>query len=213
MPVTALHLISRYSASEVTNAPINLLGNEQWSKSKRNALEKAYDVAAELLAIYAQRESVESQAYTIDETQYQQFKASFPFEETPDQQQAIDEVTKDLCSTTPMDRVVCGDVGFGKTEVAMRAAFIAVQNNQQVAILVPTTLLAEQHGQNFIDRFSNWPVNVSVLSRFKSTKQQKESLEQLAQGKTDIVIGTHKLIQKDVHFKNLGLIVIYINND
>lgn len=208
VPVTALHLISRYSASEVVNAPINLLGNEQWSKSKRKALEKAYDVAAELLGIYAQRESVKSQAYTIDETQYQQFKSTFPFEETADQQQAIDEVTKDLCSTTPMDRVVCGDVGFGKTEVAMRAAFIAVQNNQQVAILVPTTLLAEQHGQNFIDRFASWPVNVSVLSRFKSGKQQQESLEQLAQGKIDIVIGTHKLIQKDVHFKNLGLIVI-----
>lgn len=208
VPVTSLQLISRYSAGDVQHAPINALGTEQWAKAKKKALEKAYDVAAELLGIYAQRAAHQGDAMSFDEEEYQQFRAGFPFEETPDQTEAIKAVIHDLQSVHPMDRVICGDVGFGKTEVAMRAAFIAIQNHQQVAILVPTTLLAEQHGQNFMNRFSEWPVNIAVLSRFKTSKEKDDVIEQLKSGKIDIVIGTHSLLQENISFARLGLLVI-----
>ena len=208
VPVTSLQLISRYSAGDVQNAPINALGTDQWAKAKKKALEKAYDVAAELLGIYAQRAAHTGDAMSFNAEEYQQFCAGFPFEETPDQAEAIKAVIHDLESAHPMDRVICGDVGFGKTEVAMRAAFVAIQNHQQVAILVPTTLLAEQHGQNFMDRFSDWPVNIAVLSRFKTSKEKDEVIENLKSGKVDIVIGTHSLLQENIVFARLGLLII-----
>ncbi len=208
VPVSSLHLISRYSGASPDNAPLHRLGGDQWEKAKRKAAEKARDVAAELLEIYAQRAANRGHAFPQPGDEYASFAANFEFEETPDQQQAIDAVLSDMESPRHMERVICGDVGFGKTEVAMRAAFAAVQGNKQVAILAPTTLLAQQHYQNFADRFADWPVQVKSLSRFGTTKQQQQVLNGLADGKVDIVIGTHKLLQKDVKFKQLGLVII-----
>ena len=208
VPVSSLHLISRYSGTDPDHAPLHRLGNEQWSKAKRKAAEQARDVAAELLDLYARRAARPGDACKTANGQYAAFAAAFPFEETPDQQQAIDQVLKDMSSDKPMDRLVCGDVGFGKTEVAMRAAFLAVENGKQVAILVPTTLLAQQHYQNFQDRFADWPVQIALLSRFKSAKEQQASIDKLQEGKVDIVIGTHKLLQSYIQFKSLGLVVI-----
>jgi transcription-repair coupling factor (superfamily II helicase) len=208
VPVSSLHLISRYSGSDPDHAPLHRLGNDHWHKSKRKAAEQARDVAAELLDLYARRAARPGTACKTINGQYAAFSAAFPFEETPDQQQAIDQVMQDMLSDKPMDRLVCGDVGFGKTEVAMRAAFLAVENNKQVAILVPTTLLAQQHFQNFQDRFADWPIQIALLSRFRTAKEQQATIEKLQQGKVDIVIGTHKLLQEDIKFKSLGLVVI-----
>lgn len=208
VPVTSLHLISRYVGGSDESAPLHKLGNEAWVKSRQKAAEKIRDVAAELLDVYAQREAKKGFAFKYDREEFQQFTATFPFEETYDQEMAINAVISDMCQPKAMDRLVCGDVGFGKTEVAMRAAFLAVMNHKQVAVLVPTILLAQQHYENFKDRFANLPVNVEVLSRFKTAKEQKQILENLAEGKVDILIGTHKLIQSDVKFNDLGLLII-----
>ncbi|GLS91348.1 transcription-repair-coupling factor [Psychromonas marina] len=208
VPVSALHLISRYSGHDVDNAPLNKLGTETWQKAKKRAAEKVRDVAAELLEVYAQRAAKVGHSYKLDKNNYALFKNDFPFEETYDQALSINAVISDMCSTQPMDRLVCGDVGFGKTEVAMRAAFLATDNTRQVALLVPTTLLAQQHYENFKDRFSNWPVRIEVLSRFKTAKEQKQILADTVSGKVDILIGTHKLLSSDLKFSDLGLLVI-----
>ncbi len=208
VPVSSLHLISRYTGTTPEHAPLHKLGTDQWEKAKRKAAQKATDVAAELLDIYARRAARQGHAYAEPDDQYHAFAAAFPFEETPDQEEAIHAVLADMVSPQPMDRLVCGDVGFGKTEVAMRAAFIAVQGGKQVAVLVPTTLLAQQHYQTFSDRFADWPVRVEVLSRFRSKKEQDKVLEDLAQGKVDIIIGTHKLLQSNVKFTELGLVIL-----
>ena len=208
VPVASLHLIGRYSGASPEQAPLHKLGGEQWSKAKRKALERARDVAAELLDIYARRAHKPGHAYRTLTAEYGTFAAGFPFEETPDQALAITEVIKDMAADKPMDRVICGDVGFGKTEVAMRAAFIAAMNERQVAVLAPTTLLAQQHYRNFRDRYADWPIRVEVVSRFVGKKQQAELLAGLESGQIDIVIGTHKLLQKDVRFKHLGLVII-----
>ncbi len=207
VPVSSLHLISRYSGTDLEHAPLHKLGTEQWEKAKRRAAEKINDVAAELLDIYARRAAQKGLAFSIDEN-YQTFAESFPFEETPDQQTAIDRVIEDMSAEKTMDRLVCGDVGFGKTEVAMRAAFIAAHEGKQVAILCPTTLLAQQHYQNFKDRFADWPINIDVLSRFRSAKDQKIILEKIKEHKIDILIATHKLLSDDIVFANLGLLII-----
>ena len=208
VPVASLHLIARYSGSDDALAPLHRLGSETWQKAKRKAAEQVRDVAAELLDIYARRAAREGFAFQDPAVDYATFSAGFPFEETPDQQAAIDAVRGDMLAGKPMDRLVCGDVGFGKTEVAMRAAFIAVHSGKQVAVLVPTTLLAQQHYNSFRDRFADWPVKVEVMSRFKSAKEVEGAVQQLAEGKVDIVIGTHKLLQDDVKFHNLGLVII-----
>ncbi len=208
VPVAQLHLINRYSGASPETAPLHSLGGEQWSKAKKKAAAKVRDVAAELLEIQAKRQARAGLSLQVDRAMYEPFAAGFPFEETPDQESAINAVLGDLASSQPMDRVVCGDVGFGKTEVAVRAAFVAATAGKQVAVLVPTTLLAEQHYRNFRDRFADWPLKVEVLSRFKSTKQIKEELEKLAEGKIDIIVGTHRLLQKDVKFKDLGLVIV-----
>lgn len=208
VPVTSLHLISRYTGASAENAPLHKIGSDRWKKAKKKAAEKVHDVAAELLDIYAQREARPGHAFETDEQAYARFCAGFPFEETPDQEAAIEAVLADMASDKPMDRLVCGDVGFGKTEVAMRAAFIAAYSGKQVAILVPTTLLAQQHLENFQNRFADWPIKVEGLSRFQSAKETQRILNDAKEGKVDIVIGTHKLIQGDTQFKNLGLIII-----
>lgn len=208
VPVSSLHLISRYSGSGDDHAPLHRLGTEQWSKAKQKAAEKARDAAAELLDIYARRAARKGFRFSEPDEQYLQFASSFPFEETPDQAAAIGAVIRDMTAQQPMDRLVCGDVGFGKTEVAMRAAFVAAQSGKQVAILVPTTLLAQQHFQNLQDRFADWPVNVELLSRFRSGKQQNEIIAKLSSGQVDIIVGTHKLLSSDIDFKNLGLLII-----
>ena len=208
VPVGNLHLLSRYSGGESDSAPLNKLGSDAWEKARKKAAEKIKDVAAELLDIYAQRAAKPGYKYQLEKDAYRQFSASFPFEETDDQQQAINSVINDMKSDSAMDRLVCGDVGFGKTEVAMRAAYVAVSDSKQVAVLVPTTLLAQQHYENFKDRFADWPVRVEVLSRFKTAKQQNQVLEQLAEGQVDIIVGTHKLIQENIKFKDLGLLII-----
>ncbi|QSB00780.1 transcription-repair coupling factor [Methylomonas sp. EFPC1] len=208
VPVASLHMIGRYSGVSAENAPLHRLGTDQWSKAKKKAMERARDVAAELLDIHAKRAAREGFAFNIDNSDYNAFAAAFPFEETPDQLSAIDAILQDMAATQPMDRVVCGDVGFGKTEVAMRAAFVAVQSGKQVAVLVPTTLLAQQHYQNFRDRFADWPVRIEVTSRFVTPKQQKAIADDLADGKVDIVIGTHKLLSKEMKYKALGLVII-----
>ena len=208
VPVASLHLISRYSGTDPENAPIHKLGTDTWSKAKQKAAEKVRDVAAELLDIYANRASNTGYTFKRDKEEYLSFSDSFGFEETFDQQQAINAVVSDMLSPKAMDRLVCGDVGFGKTEVAMRAAFIAVNDAKQVAILVPTTLLAQQHYENFRDRFANWPVSIEVLSRFKTTKQQNEVIKQVESGQIDILIGTHKLLQNSIKYKDLGLLVV-----
>ncbi|HEY0332622.1 MAG TPA: transcription-repair coupling factor [Stenotrophomonas sp.] len=208
VPVSQLHLISRYSGASPETAPLHSLGGEQWGKAKRRAAEKVRDVAAELLEIQARRQARAGLALHVDRAMYEPFAAGFPFEETPDQLAAIDATLRDLASSQPMDRVVCGDVGFGKTEVAVRAAFAAASAGKQVAVLVPTTLLAEQHYRNFRDRFADWPLRVEVLSRFKSTKEIKAELEKVAEGKIDVIVGTHRLLQPDVKFKDLGLVIV-----
>ncbi|MFT4748530.1 MAG: transcription-repair coupling factor (superfamily II helicase) [Pseudohongiellaceae bacterium] len=208
VPVASLDLISRYSGADADSAPLNTLGTDQWHKTKRKAAEKIRDVAAELLDIYARRQAKKGHAYTLELTDYEKFSASFPFEETADQETAIEAVVDDMESDRTMDRLVCGDVGFGKTEVAMRAAFIAVQNNKQVAILVPTTLLAQQHFESFKDRFADWPFVVDVVSRFNSTAEQNATIEGVKAGKVDILIGTHKLLHGQVKYKDLGLLII-----
>ncbi|UPQ81588.1 transcription-repair coupling factor [Pseudomonas knackmussii] len=208
VPVSSLHLIARYTGSDDALAPLHRLGSETWQKAKRKAAEQVRDVAAELLDIYARRAAREGYAFEDPQLDYETFSAGFPFEETPDQQAAIEAVRNDMLAPKPMDRLICGDVGFGKTEVAMRAAFIAVHSGRQVAVLVPTTLLAQQHYNSFRDRFADWPVRVEVMSRFKSTKEIQSAVQELAEGKVDILIGTHKLLQDDVKFTNLGLVII-----
>ena len=208
VPVSSLHLIGRYTGVSPESAPLHKLGGDQWSKLKKKAIARIRDVAAELLEIHAKRAVKKGHAFAVDETDYRVFADAFPFEETPDQRTAIETILEDMASPHPMDRVICGDVGFGKTEVSMRAAFIAVQNGRQVAVLVPTTLLAQQHYQNFRDRFADWPVRVEVMSRFVSPKQLKQIADELAAGKVDIVIGTHTLLSKELKFKALGLVVI-----
>ena len=208
VPVAQLHLISRYSGASVETAPLHSLGGEAWTKAKRKAAEKVRDVAAELLEIQARRQARAGLALHLDRAMYEPFAAGFPFEETPDQHHAIEAVLRDLQSAQPMDRVVCGDVGFGKTEVALRAAFAAASAGKQVAVLVPTTLLAEQHYRNFRDRFADWPLKVEVLSRFKSAKEIKAELEKVAEGTLDVIVGTHRLLQPDVKFKDLGLVIV-----
>jgi len=208
VPVSSLHLVSRYTGSEPDSAPLHRLGSRQWETARRKAARQVTDVAAELLDLYARRLAREGFAFPLDRKLYAEFASGFPFEETADQQQAIDAVISDLASPQPMDRVVCGDVGFGKTEVALRAAFVAVQAGRQVALLVPTTLLAQQHFSTFSDRLADWPIRVELLSRFRTAKQVNEVIGKLQDGKIDIVIGTHRLIQKDVRFKQLGLVII-----
>lgn len=208
VPVSSLHLISRYAGGAEENAPLHKLGSDAWSRARQKAAEKVRDVAAELLDIYAQRAAKQGFAFKHDREQYQMFCDAFPFETTPDQAQAINAVLSDMCQPLAMDRLVCGDVGFGKTEVAMRAAFLAVENNKQVAVLVPTTLLAQQHLDNFRDRFANWPVRIEMLSRFRTAKEQAQILEEAREGKVDILIGTHKLLQNDVKMKDLGLLIV-----
>ncbi|HEX6590923.1 MAG TPA: transcription-repair coupling factor [Moraxellaceae bacterium] len=208
VPVASLHLIARYSGADDAMAPLHRLGTEQWTKARRKAAEQVRDTAAELLNIYARRAARPGHAFGFSDADYALFSSGFPFEETADQAAAIISTISDLRAPRPMDRLVCGDVGFGKTEVAMRAAFVAVQDGRQVAVLVPTTLLAQQHYENFRDRFADWAVKIEVLSRFKTSKEQNTALEQLADGKIDIIIGTHKLLQPDVSFRNLGLIIV-----
>ncbi|WP_345335702.1 transcription-repair coupling factor [Ferrimonas pelagia] len=208
VPVSALHMISRYSAGDEATVQLNKLGSEAWEKARRKAAEKVRDVAAELLEIYAQREAKPGYKFGLDENEYRRFSADFPFEETVDQANAIEAVVRDMRTPTAMDRLVCGDVGFGKTEVAMRAAFVAVHGGKQVAVLVPTTLLAQQHYDNFRDRFADWPVRIEVMSRFKTASEQKKAMADLSEGKIDIIIGTHKLLSSDIKFPDLGLLVV-----
>ena len=208
VPVAHLHLITRYLGGDSESAPLNRLGSGQWEKARRRAMQKARDTAAELLNLYAQRAARQGHAFEVSSHDLEAFAAGFGFEETPDQMAAIEAVLEDMRSGRPMDRLVCGDVGFGKTEVALRAAFMAVAGGRQVAVLCPTTLLAEQHYQTFLDRFAEFPVKIAELSRFRSAKEVSAVLEGLKEGRIDIVIGTHKLLQPDVRFKNLGLVII-----
>jgi transcription-repair coupling factor (superfamily II helicase) len=208
VPVSQLFLISRYSGGPPESAPLHKLGSGQWDKARKRALKQIRDTAAELLNLYAMRAARKGHAFKLSLHDYEAFAEGFPFEETPDQLAAIEAVIHDMQSGRPMDRLVCGDVGFGKTEVALRAAFVAVMGGKQVAVLVPTTLLAEQHYNNFTDRFAEWPIKIAEISRFRTAKEQKEALAGLEAGHIDIIIGTHRLIQKDVKFKNLGLTII-----
>ena len=208
VPVANLQMINRYSGGDPALAPLHKIGSGKWDKAKQKALEQIHDVAAELLNMQARREAKVGIHFKIDASQYELFASQFAFEETPDQANAIHAVMEDMRQNQPMDRLICGDVGFGKTEVAMRAAFIAVSAGYQVAVLVPTTLLAGQHEDNFRDRFADWPVRIETLSRFGGKKHQETVLTDLAAGKVDIVIGTHKLLQPDVKFSNLGLMIV-----
>ncbi len=208
VPVGSLHLISRYAGGDQDTAPLHRLGTEQWTKARKRASERASDVAAQLLEVYAKREARTGFAHSLDEQSWHLFCSSFTFEETPDQTSAIDAVRQDMCAEKVMDRLVCGDVGFGKTEVAMRAAFIAAQNQKQVAVLVPTTLLAQQHYNNFNDRFVDWPITIEVVSRFKTAADIAAVSRRLQAGEIDILVGTHKLLQTDFGFKDLGLLII-----
>ncbi len=208
VPVSQLHVISRYSGGAPETAPLHKLGSGAWDKAKRRAMQQVRDTAAELLNLYAQRATRKGHAFKLNHHDYEAFAAGFDFEETPDQAGAIEAVVLDLQSGKPMDRLICGDVGFGKTEVALRAAFVAVMDGKQVAVLVPTTLLTEQHFQNFSTRFADFPVKIAELSRFRSAKESNQALKDMAEGRLDIIIGTHKLIQKDVKFHNLGLVII-----
>lgn len=208
VPVTSLHLIHRYTGADADSAPVNKLGSDRWEKTRRKAAERARDVAAELLAIQARRAARKGHAFTIKQADYLRFCEGFPFTETEDQHQAIAAVLKDMTAAQSMDRVVCGDVGFGKTEVALRAAFVAASSGRQVCVLAPTTLLAQQHYRNFADRFADWPMNVELMSRGKTGKQQQSILSQLSDGRIDIVIGTHRLLSADIQFNNLGLIIV-----
>ena len=208
VPVGSLHLIARYTGADPDSAPLHRLGSEQWEKARRRAREKANDVAAQLLEVYARREARVGFQCQLDETAWLQFSEGFPFEETPDQVAAIEAVREDMCAPRVMDRLICGDVGFGKTEVAMRAAFIAIQNQKQVVVLVPTTLLAQQHFNSFKDRFAGWPVRIDVVSRFKSSADLSAVQERIAAGEIDLLVGTHKLLQSDFQADDLGLLVI-----
>ncbi|MGH8127796.1 MAG: transcription-repair coupling factor [Gammaproteobacteria bacterium] len=208
IPVSSLERLSRYIGSDAEHAPLTHLGSGQWDKARRRAAAKARDAAAELLELYARRETRPAQVLTYDRDEWERFTAAFPFDETPDQARAIDEVIADLTSDRPMDRLVCGDVGFGKTEVALRAAFVAVQTGHQVVLLAPTTLLADQHYRNFLDRFADWPVRIELLSRFRGAKQQSAIREALSEGRIDIIVGTHALLGRDVRLKSLGLIIV-----
>ncbi|MDX1379579.1 MAG: CarD family transcriptional regulator, partial [Xanthomonadales bacterium] len=208
VPVSALHLVSRYTGGSEDTAPLHRLGGDRWKKIRNRAAARVRDVAAELLDLYARRQAREGHAFSLDRRLYEEFSGGFPFEETPDQQRAIDAVLGDLVGEAPMDRLVCGDVGFGKTEVALRAAFVAVQDGRQVAVLVPTTLLAQQHHRTFQDRFADWPVRIELLSRFRAGKQADAVLADVRDGKVDIVIGTHRLLQRDVKFDRLGLVIV-----
>ncbi|MGH8111655.1 MAG: transcription-repair coupling factor, partial [Rhodanobacteraceae bacterium] len=208
VPVAQLALVSRYSGADDEHAPLHSLGGEGWERAKRKAAEKVRDAAAELLAIHAERAARRGNAIDFDRALLARFAEGFPFEETPDQQVAIDAVLADLAAPQPMDRVVCGDVGFGKTEVALRAAVAAASAGKQVAVLVPTTLLAQQHYDNFRDRLADFPIRMKLLSRFRGKKESADALKQLADGKLDIVIGTHKLLQPDVKFRDLGLVIV-----
>ncbi|MFB2653215.1 transcription-repair coupling factor [Shewanella seohaensis] len=208
VPVSNLHMISRYSVGADGEAHLNKLGNDTWAKAKKKAIEKIRDVAAELLDVYARRQARPGESCDINDEEYAQFAQGFPFEETVDQESAIHAVLADMQSPVAMDRLVCGDVGFGKTEVAMRAAFVAVNAGKQVVVLVPTTLLAQQHYENFKDRFADLPVVIEVMSRFRTAKEQTQVLKLLEEGKVDIVIGTHKLLQSEAKFENLGLLII-----
>ena len=208
VPVHALEVISRYTGASAENAPLHRLGSDQWAKAKRRAIKRIRDVAAELLDVYARRAARQGDALQWAESDYRAFEAGFPYEPTEDQQQTIDDVLDDLRSSQPMDRVVCGDVGFGKTEVALRASFAATHAGKQVAVLVPTTLLAQQHGQTFKDRFADWPVKVEVISRFRSRKEVESIVAGLQSGGVDIVIGTHRLLQHVRDLKNIGLVII-----
>ena len=208
VPVSQLHVISRYSGASPEDAPLHSLGSGQWEKAKKRAAEQVRDTAAELLNLYARRALRQGHSFEFSAHDYQRFADSFGFDETPDQAEAINNVIKDMTSGKPMDRLVCGDVGFGKTEVALRAAFIAVMGGKQVAILAPTTLLAEQHAQTFADRFADWPVRIAELSRFRSGKEITQAFKGMADGTIDIVIGTHKLLSDDVKFTRLGLVII-----
>ncbi|CAK0753380.1 Transcription-repair-coupling factor [Gammaproteobacteria bacterium] len=208
VPISALNLVSRYTGLDSEHAPLHKLGSSQWEKAKRRAAEQARDVAVELLDLHARRAARVGHTFSVQPTEYRAFCAGFPFETTPDQQDAIDATLADLASSLPMDRVICGDVGFGKTEIALRAAFVVVEEGRQVAVLVPTTLLAQQHYQTFADRFADWPVRVEVMSRFRTPKQQEEVLAGLASGVVNIVIGTHKLLQTKTVFQSLGLVIL-----
>ena len=208
VPVSSLHLISRYSGSAPETAPLHRLGSGDWEKARRRAAEQVRDVAAELLDLYARRAARQGHSFKLDDLDYQAFADGFPFDETPDQEKAIDGVISDMTRGQPMDRVVCGDVGFGKTEVALRAAYVAVQGGKQVAVLVPTTLLAEQHAQTFRDRFADLPVRIEVLSRFRSGKQQQSTMHDITEGRVEIVIGTHALLRPEIKFKDLGLVIV-----
>ena len=208
VPVSSLHLVSRYSGAPAEAAPLHELGSGQWEKARRKAAKQVRDTAAELLHLYAQRAARQGHAFQLKTHDIEAFSDGFPFEETADQAAAIRAVVEDLVSGKPMDRLICGDVGFGKTEVALRAAFIAVADGKQVAVLVPTTLLAEQHFNTFSDRFADWPVRIAELSRFRTAREQAEALAGLAEGRIDIAIGTHRLLQRDVRFLNLGLAIV-----
>ncbi len=208
VPVASLQLVHRYTGADAEHAPLHALGSDRWDKAQKKAREKAHDVAAELLQIQARRHARPGISMDLGANDYARFCAGFPFMPTPDQQQAIDAVLMDMAAPRPMDRVVCGDVGFGKTEVALRASFAAVQNGRQVCVLVPTTLLAQQHYKNFADRYAGWPVRIGALSRMRSAIEQKQMLAELAEGKLDIVIGTHRLLQEDVRFHKLGLVIV-----
>jgi transcription-repair coupling factor (superfamily II helicase) len=208
VPVQSLHLITRYTGAAPENAPLHKLGTDQWARARKRAAEQIRDVAAELLDLYARRRARQGLNIPVPELEYQNFANAFPFEETADQAEAIRQVLKDLASSRPMDRIICGDVGFGKTEVAMRAAFVTVQSGRQVAVLVPTTLLAQQHLTNFKDRFADWPVRIESLSRFGNARETQATLEAIEAGKVDIVIATHRLLHAHTRFKDLGLIVI-----
>ncbi len=208
VPVSSLHLVSRYSGAPAEAAPLHELGSGQWEKARRKAARQVRDTAAELLELYARRAAREGHAFQVKPHDIEAFSDGFPFEETADQAAAISAVIADLGSGRPMDRLICGDVGFGKTEVALRAAFVAVADGKQVAVLVPTTLLAEQHFNTFSDRFADWPVRIAELSRFRTAREQEAALAGLAEGRVDIAIGTHRLLQRDVRFKNLGLVIV-----
>ena len=208
VPVSSLHLISRYAGASEENAPLHRLGGESWQRARKKAQQKIYDVAVELLDIQARREAMQGFAHPVTLEEYHEFASEFPFEETPDQESAIAAVIEDMRAERPMDRIVCGDVGFGKTEVCMRAAFVAANAGSQVAVLVPTTLLAQQHYQNFLDRFADWPIRIASLTRFSARKTLDDSLRQIADGKIDIVIGTHKLLSDEIQYHNLGLVIV-----
>jgi transcription-repair coupling factor (superfamily II helicase) len=208
VPVSSLHLISRYSGANEETAPLHRLGSDHWQKVRKKAQEKIHDVAVELLEVHARREALQGFAHGLSLDEYHQFAAQFPFEETPDQETTIQSVITDMQSSRPMDRIVCGDVGFGKTEVSMRAAFIAANSGKQVAVMVPTTLLAQQHYQNFLDRFADWPIRIASLTRFTSTKDVTATLSELMNARIDIVIGTHKLLSEKIKYKDLGLVII-----